>query len=66
MEHKPSFWDNFFLFRWMHRSNRHGRRRNRQQYTTRTNKHTKAYRAKRKQRNKAALRQRKINRKRCA
>jgi hypothetical protein len=65
MGETPFNWHNFLTFKWLNRRNRTQQRRNRKQYTTRTNKHTSAYRAERKKRNKAALRQRKINRARC-
>lgn len=50
-----------FDLKWNNKSHQ---RRHRVPYTTRSNKHTKTYRALRRKRNKAALRSRKINRQR--
>lgn len=65
MEHKFNFWGNFLGALWRRRNERNHQRRNRKAHTTRANKHTKAYRAERKRRNKAALLSRKINRQRA-
>ena len=63
MEHKvKDLFDEFFSFRWLHRGEQ---RRYRKPHTTRTNKHTAQYRAKRDKRNKVAAMQRKINRQRA-
>jgi hypothetical protein len=62
-EYRYDFWNTFFSFRWFNRKDR--ARRGRKAYTTRANKHTQAYRARRKARNKCALAQRKVNRARA-
>jgi len=54
--------DDFLSFRWLHRGEQ---RRTRKPHTTRANKHTAQYRAKRDKRNQVASMQRKINRQRA-
>ena len=66
-EDPRSCWDDFLTFKWMHRRDRAGLQSSRGAYTNQARQsYTKAYRAKRKRHNKAALAQRKINRQRCA
>jgi len=63
MEHNfRDFFDDFISFRWLHRGEQ---RRTRKPHTTRQNKHTAQYRAKRDNANRVASMQRKVNRQRA-
>jgi len=56
------WFSDFLSFRWLHRGEQ---RRTRKPHTTRANKHTAQYRAKRDKRNQVASMQRKVNRQRA-
>jgi len=63
MEHTArDFFDRVLSFKWLHRGEQ---RRTRKPHTTRANKHTAQYRARRDKANRVASAQRKVNRQRA-